>query len=140
MTPLGPVAEDQEREPNEDIDHGEPLEVGVARIGRLPTAEGTDVVRFGLQARQHVVIRVEPPADGGIRLQLTSGATELLRVREPMTGEPFVYDAILELGDYELTLQGAPASIEPYRLSVERADPWALPADLEPNDVLERAR
>jgi Mg-chelatase subunit ChlD len=140
MTPLGPLAEGQEREPNEDIDHAEPLDLGVARIGRLPSQEDTDVVRFGIQARQHVVIRVEPPADGGVRLRLTSGGTELLRVREPVVGEPFVYHTMLELGDYELTLEASSPSIEPYRVSVERADPWALPADLEPNDVLDSAR
>lgn len=140
MTPLGPVADGQEREPNEDLDDAEPLEVGEVRLGRLPTQEDTDVVRFSLETRQHVVIRVDPPADGGVRLQLTSGGTELLRVREPVVGQPFEHHVMLELGDYELTLQGAPVSTQPYRLVVERADPWALPLDLEPNDTLDGAR
>ena len=83
---------------------------------------------------------MDPPTDGAIRLQLTSGGTELLRVREPIVGEPFVYDTVLELGDYELSLQAATPSIEPYQVSVERADAWTLPADLEPNEVLEAAR
>jgi Mg-chelatase subunit ChlD len=140
MTPLGPIAEGQEREPNEDIDHAEPIELGATRVGRLPSAQDTDVVRFGLQARQHVRIHLDPPADAGIRLRLTSGGTELRRVREPVTGEPFVYDAVLELGDYELTLQADTPSIEAYQLRVDRADPWSLPTDLEPNDLPELAR
>ncbi|MFN8519617.1 MAG: VWA domain-containing protein [Chloroflexota bacterium] len=140
LTPLGPVAEGQEREPNETLDDAEPIDVGVTRTGRLPTASDTDVVRFSLETAEHVVIRVDPPADGGVRLQLTSGGTELLRVRQPVAGQPFVHEAWLELGDYELTLQGAPASLGPYRLSIQRGDPWALPADLEPNDTPETAR
>ncbi len=140
MTPLGPVAEGQEREPNEGLDDAEPLDIGVERTGRLPTQSDTDVVRFSLETREHVVIRIDPPADGGVRLQLTSGGTEFLRVREPVPGQAFVHHAMLELGDYELTLQGAPVSTEPYRLVVDRADPWAVPLDLEPNDMPERAR
>jgi hypothetical protein len=140
LIPLDPIAEGQEREPNEDIDHAEPIDIGVTRTGRLPTERDTDVVRFSLEAPEHVVMRIDPPADGAVRLRLTSGGTELLRVREPVTGRPFVYDAWLELGDYELTLTGGPISIEPYRLSVQRADPWSTSADLEPNDTPEQAR
>ena len=47
LAPLGPLAEGQEREPNEDIDHAEPLDIGVTRTARLPTTEDVDVVRFG---------------------------------------------------------------------------------------------
>ena len=140
LTPLGPLARGMEREPNEDADNAEPIDIGETRTGRLPGPEDTDVLRFSLEQSEHVVIRLEPPADGAVRLRLVSGGTELLRVREPVVGEPFVYDARLELGDYEITLSSDSGSVAPYRLLIERADPWMLPADLEPNDTADRAR
>lgn len=140
MTPLGPLAPGTEREPNEDADNAEPLDLGVARTGRLPGPSDTDVMRFSLEASEHVRLRLEPPADDAVRLQLTTGGTELLRSRDPVPGVPFVYDAWLETGDYEITLTTTGGSVEPYRLLVERLDPWDLSADLEPNDVRPAAR
>ncbi len=140
MTPLGPLAPGTEREPNDDADNAEPLDLGVERTGRLPGPGDTDVVRFSLEAAEHLLLRLEPPADDTVRLRLTTGGTEIMRTRQPVTGEPFLYDAWLEVGDYEVTLTTEGGSIQPYHLLVERGDPWDLPADLEPNDVRSAAR
>lgn len=140
MTPLGPLAPGTEREPNEDADNAEPIDLGVVRTGRLPGPSDTDVVRFSLEASEHVRVRLDPPADDGVRVRLTTAGTEIVRTRTPVPGEPFVYDAWLETGDYEVTLTTEGGSVQPYHLLVERADPWDLPADLEPNDVLAAAR
>jgi hypothetical protein len=139
LTPLGPLPEGMEREPNDDPDNAEPLDIGEVRTGRVPGPADTDVLRFSLEQAEHLVLRLEPPADGALRVRLSTGGTELVRVRDAAPGQPWVYDALLELGDYELTLTSDVGSVDPYRLVIDRADPWALPADLEPNDVLDRA-
>ena len=115
LTPLGPRAAGSEREPNNDSDNAEPLSLGEVRTGRLPGPADVDVYRFSLQAQEHVVVHVDPPADGGVRVRLTAGDTELMRVRDPATGQPLVYDVQLPTGDYELALTSDSGSIAPYR-------------------------
>ncbi len=140
MTPLGPLAAGAELEPNNDSDNAEPLDLDRPRSGRLPGAADTDVFRFSLDATEHVTIRLDPPADGGVKVKLVAAGTELMRLSQPVPGQPFAYDAELPVGDYELTLQSDSGSVLPYRLQVQRGDPFALPADLEPNDVAAEAR
>ncbi len=140
MTPLGPLAAGSEREPNNDSNNAEPIDLDEPRAGRLTGPADADVYRFSLEAAEHVVIRVDPPADAGVKVKLMAAGTELMRLREPAAGQPFVYDAALPIGDYELTLESDPGSVRPYELLVERADPYLLPADLEPNDVPAAAR
>ena len=141
MTPLGPLAAGAELEPNNDSDNAEPLDLDRPRSGRLPGAADTDVFRFSLDATEHVTIRLDPPADGGVKVKLVAAGTELMRLSQPVPGEqPFAYDAELPVGDYELTLQSDSGSVLPYRLLVQRGDPFVRPADLEPNDVAAEAR
>ena len=140
MTPLGPLAAGSEREPNNDTNNAEPIDLDELRAGRLTGPADADVYRFSLEAAEHVVIHVDPPADGGVKVKLVTAGTELMRLREPAVGKPFVYDAALPIGDYELTLESDPGSVRPYQLLVERADPFLLPADLEPNDTAAAAQ
>ncbi len=63
-----------------------------------------------------------------------------MRVRQPAPGQPVVWDMELPTGDYELMLSSGSDSIQPYALSLERADPYILPADLEPNGTQDAAR
>ena len=135
MTPLGPLAAGSERESNNDSNNAEPIDLDEPREGRLTGPADADVYRFSLEAAEHVVIRLDPPEDAGVKVKLITAGTELMRLREPAAGTPFVYDAALPIGDYELTLESDPGSVRPYQLLVERADPYLLPADLEPNDV-----
>jgi hypothetical protein len=140
LTPLGPQPPDTEREPNNDTANAEPIDVGEPRIGRVPGPADADLFRFSLEAPSHVVMRLAPPPDGAIRVRLSTGGTELMRTRDPLPGKPFVYDAFLQTGDYEVMLTSESGSIAPYTLIVDRADPWMLPIDLEPNDMVEAAR
>ena len=140
MTPLGPLAEGSERESNDDGNNAEPIELDEPRTGRLPGPADSDVYRFSLEAAEHVVLRLDPPADGGVMVKLLADGTELMRLREPAPGQPLVYDAYLPIGDYELTLRSDSGSVSPYRLLVARGDPYLLPVDLEPNDVPRAAR
>ena len=66
MTPLGPPDPNAEREPNDLPAREERLAVGRERVGRLPASSDTDVYRFDVRGRDHLLLRVEPPNDGDI--------------------------------------------------------------------------
>ena len=140
LTPLGPVLAGTEREPNNDTIDAEPLGIGETISGRLAGPADEDWYRFSLQAPEHIVIRIDPPVDGGVRMRLAAAGTELMRIREPVPGQPVVWDMQLPTSDYELVLTSDSRSIQPYSLVVERADPYVLPADLEPNATVDVAR
>ena len=98
------------------------------RTGRLPDAADVDVYRFSLAAREHVLIALETPADGGISLGIESAGTSIAELDEAVVGEALAYDAMLEPGDYELWLRPGTVSASPYSLSVQRQDPFTPPA------------
>ena len=140
LTPLGPPDPNAEREPNDDEAHAEVMLVADERSGRLPLEADTDIYRFSLAAAEHVLIQVEPPADGAIAYRLANGDTTLLERRVPATGETISYDAALLPGDYLMTLRPGVASSGRYHLSISRLDPFAREADQEPNDMASMAR
>lgn len=140
MTPLGPRAEGAEREPNNDRANAEPIDPGAARTGRLPGSADPDVYRFSLGTAEQVTVRLDPPADAAVQVELSTGTEGVARLREPEPGIPFVHRLALPAGDYEVTLQSASGSVEPYTLRVDREDPFAMVADLEPNDTQASAR
>lgn len=140
LTPLGPRAAGAEREPNNDTANAEPIELGTPRTGRLPGLADTDVYRFSTSVPEHVAIHLDPPPGQSIRMRLLSGGLELFRVRDQVPGAPFDWDGQLPPGDHELELVSTGGSVDPYTLLVSRADPFELPADLEPNDRQALAR
>jgi hypothetical protein len=140
LTPLGPRAAGAEREPNNDTANAEPIELDVPRTGRLPGPADTDVIRFSTSVPEHVAIHLEPPAGTSIRMLLRSGGLERFRVREQTPGAPFDWVGELPPGEHELELTSTAGSVDPYTLLISRADPFTIPADLEPNDRQPLAR
>jgi hypothetical protein len=140
LTPLGPRAAGAEREPNNDTNSAEPIEIDVPRTGRLPGPSDTDVYRFSLEAPEQVTVRVEPPADGAPHVRILAGGLELMRVREPRPGVPIEYPASLPEGDVEIHLQSDSGSVQPYTVTVRRGDPFDESPDLEPNSTMAQAR
>ncbi|MCY7418389.1 MAG: hypothetical protein LH650_07825 [Chloroflexi bacterium] len=140
MTPLGLIDANSEREPNNDALTAQTIVVGTTRVGRLPDAADVDTFRFSITADDHVAIRLDPPADAAIQLDLVSGGTTFTSLREPVTGMPLTYDALLWPGDYEVKVRSDSASVSPYTLRLDRLDPFDLPSDLEPNDTPGLAR
>lgn len=140
LTPLGPRAAGAEREPNNDTANAEPVELDVPRQGRLPGPADTDVYRFSTSVPEHVTIHLDPPPGTSVRMLLRSGGLEQFRVREQTPGVPFDWVGELPPGEHELELTSTAGSVDPYTLLVSRADPFEVPADLEPNDRLSLAR
>ena len=141
ITALGPPDPNAEREPNSDSLHAEPLALGVTRTGRLPIMNDADVFRFSLSAAEHVRIHLDPPADGAVGLRLyNSDGTDIAGTRSADVGVPYTYEARLLPGDYEAWLRPSVASDKPYRLRIDREDPFAVSVDQEPNDTAAQAR
>ena len=136
LTALGPPDPNGERESNNDAVHAEPIRLGQTRIGRLAQDADADVYRFSLQTTEHVLIHIDPPADGGVAFRLETGSTTVGGERSPALGAPIVYDAMLLPGDYDLWLTPGPTSATPYTLKLERGDPFTTSADQEPNNAI----
>lgn len=139
LTVQGSPADGAEREPNDDSGHAETLRISSTRTGRLPTASDWDLYRFTLMGAEHVILRLEPPAGAVIEMGLWYGL-EPVAGRPAQPGEAQAHDLFLPPGDYEVQLRATVPSREPYSLSLERADPFALAADQEPNDSFGQAR
>ena len=142
---LGPPDRYVEREPNDDATRAHALTLGGTRTGLVFPESDRDLYRLSLFAEEHVVVRVDAPDDLALDVEFkdesagSGGIRVRWRAREP--GEPFEYEALLPPGDYLLRVGGGRGeSRAPYRVRVERLEPWALSPDLEPNDAAERAR
>jgi hypothetical protein len=138
--PIGPPDPRAEQEPNDDASGAHVLRIGELRTGLLLESDDLDVYRFFLAAEEHVAIRIEPPADGAVAFALDWDGTRLARRSRLPVGEPESYEALLQPGDYTVSVRADEVSAAEYRIGLERRDPFALPADLEPNDAPAEAR
>jgi hypothetical protein len=134
-SPAGQPDPNAEREPNDTDAQAHRLEFGVPRTGRLSDSTDRDIYRFSLFAPDHVVLKVEGDRDDIIGVELEWGYPSLKQPRGSAAGEPWIYDAFLDPGDYLVRLRSDRRSSAPYRIELRRGDPFILPADLEPNDV-----
>lgn len=139
-TPTGSPTADREHEPNGTIDNAQKIEIGEVRTGRLVEAADTDVYQFFLAAEEHVRIRIEPPVDGDVGFKLERLGSSNINLHGSGPGVPVSFETVLPPGDVTLTLSPDQASTGFYRIVVERLDPFAIPADLEPNNRAEDAR
>ena len=140
LVPLGPPDPSFEREPNDSLDRSQQLRLGETRMGRLSSPRDVDIYRFTLLSEDHVSLAITPPLDGFIGATITWGATSIASPTSIAAGEPIIYDALLPLGTYTVTLGTRQASDQPYTIAVERRDPFLLSDDLEPNDLPGLAR
>jgi hypothetical protein len=139
LTEQGEPVAGSELEPNDDSGHAEPIRIGAARTGRLPTTGDWDLYRFTLTAPTHVVLRFQAPPDSAVELGLWIGLEPVIG-RSARPGELVEEDLALPPADYELQLHSIQPSRETYSLTLEWADPFALADDQEPNDSIHEAR
>ncbi|MFP4036275.1 MAG: OmpA family protein [Desulfobacteraceae bacterium] len=146
--PLGPPDPHAEREPNDDITRAHRAAPDFPRTGYLYESEDVDCYRFSLTAPEILHIKVVPPDDLSVRMELsevyTGGRTNPIAKGSSLEpGDGLVYKALLPAGDYLVELKGDSSdqrSDHPYTLALERLNPFEPPADLEPNDRPEQAR
>lgn len=139
--PLGPPDLRMEREPNDDPSAAHALRSGIPRVGLLLDSRDEDHYRFSLRETEHVVLLVTPPPGVVLRVDI-AGATlsRVLQFTGREAGEPLRFQALLEMGDYSVTLRSqSGGSRTPYRVRLDRLDPYSLPADIEPNNRMEEA-
>lgn len=129
-----------EREPNNTDDRAQKLAFGQAMAGTVSDSTDRDVFRFSLFAQDHVRLTVASEREGPVGVEIEWGYPSPKRPRGQATERPYVYDALLDPGDYMLRLTSGEAEPLPYRVELERADPFELPDDLEPNDTPAQAR
>lgn len=132
-TPTGPPDASAEREPNDSDAEAQRLGFDAPRTGSLSDSSDRDTYRFSLYAPEHLRLSVEPAAPAAIEVELEWGYPSTRRPQGTTEGGPFVYDAVLEPGDYVVRLK-APARVG-YRIGLARADPFDIPSDFEPNDT-----
>lgn len=139
LTPLGPPDPAAEREPNDLPAREERLVVGRERVGRLPTTTDSDVFRFSVRGTDHLVLAVDAPPDGEVEVRLMDGIG-YNRALRATPSEQARFDMLLGPGEWRVMLSPIVPSLERYAIRLERADPFALSDDQEPNDSVRDAR
>lgn len=143
---LGPPDRHSELEPNDDKSRARAVPVNTTVAGLIYPERDEDFYRFSLFAEELVAIRFQPPPELSAQVELiaveTGGSTNsLMRWRSSEPGQRMDYFRVLAPGDYLVPVGwNGSHSKEPYRLRVERLDPWSVPADLEPNNEASDAR
>jgi outer membrane protein OmpA-like peptidoglycan-associated protein len=139
--PLGAPDLRMEREPNDNASSAHTLHFGIPRVGLLMDLDDRDAYRFSLRETEHVVLHVAPPPGLVLRADLESGSLSApVRFTAQQAGEPYRLQARLPMGDYVIILRSqSGASRTPYRVRIDRLDPYDLPADIEPNNSIEDA-
>ena len=140
LTPQGPPDQGAETEPNNDSTRAQPLVLDTPITGRLPETGDVDVYRFSLTAVEHIHLLLTAPADGVISATLLSSGVTVAGQFDPVPGQGWDYDALMQPGDYELWLKPQTPSRSPYELRIGREDPFAVREDQEPNDGAWAAR
>ncbi len=136
LTALGPPDPNSEREPNNQALNAEPFAAGQTRTGRLPTISDVDVFRITVDSADHLRFSVTPPDDAAVQMHIDGGGQRVSDVSGEL-GIPTVYEAVLQPGDYEISLWSrTDPSAGRYSLGVERLDPFLVPADQEPNNTM----
>ena len=129
-----------EREPNNSDDQAQRLAFGQAIKGSVSDSSDRDVFRFSLFAQDHVRLTVTPTGGDPVAVELEWGYPSPKRPQGSAGTLPFVYEALLDPGDYILRLKSDKSSPSPYQVDLARLDPFGLPDDLEPNDTPGQAR
>jgi hypothetical protein len=138
LVPLGKIDKGDEYEPNDDVSRAHPLQAGTPRHGVIGYEDDKDRYMFALETPAHVRIKLVPPADLQLDLQIEGNGSALNLTGNKLGGPGKVveYEAMLNAGDYKLLVSSGRRgkSQHPYELSLELLDPFVLPADREPNN------
>ncbi|MEO6298147.1 MAG: hypothetical protein ABIO62_00765, partial [Paracoccaceae bacterium] len=129
-----------EREPNNSDDQAQRLAFGQPLKGIVSDTSDRDIFRFSLFAQDHVRLTVTPTSGDPIAVELEWGYPSPKRPQGKTAAGPYVFDALLDPGDYILRLKSDKPSPSPYQIDLVRLDPFSLPDDLEPNDSPAQAR
>ncbi|MBA2667859.1 MAG: VWA domain-containing protein [Trueperaceae bacterium] len=133
--PTGPRPEGiMEREPNDDGSRAHRIRPNEPWVGLLAERGDRDVYRFYLGEEAYLRLSVTPPPDGAIDADVRRGFST------PGIGVPYVYQGWFLAGDHVVTLRPQGLSEGYYQILLEVLDPFDLPDDLEPNDVVHEAR
>ncbi len=132
--PLGPPDPDGELEPN-DPANKQRLAFGQTRNGLVADTVDQDWYRFFLPAEDHIRLKLTPPADGHIWMDMYWYAAEVGNGRPARPGEPLVIEGLFPPGDYSVKLAAQKPSDAEYTLSLERLPRFSCPADCEPNGM-----
>lgn len=140
MLPEGPPDPNGEHEPNDSLLQSQPIALEAVRNGRAPDATDVDFYRFSLQNETYVRIEVESPADAQLWLSVNSVVVTVPDLSAQAPGQSLVYDLMLPMGDYSLTIGATIPSMQQYHLRISVLDPAQVPDDLEPNNSAVQAR
>jgi len=140
LTPLGPPLPDGEHESNNYAVTAEPMLVGDTKSGRLVENTDADVYRFSLAAQEHIILTLDAPDDGMVKVLLDWGNALVATAQSAAAGERTTLDLVLLPGDYVVTLTPNQTSTGRYAFTVSRDDPFRLSDDQEPNDTIATAQ
>ncbi|MDH5500537.1 MAG: hypothetical protein OEY72_05470, partial [Gammaproteobacteria bacterium] len=134
--PLGRPERESEFEPNDDPSHAQALRFGEPKRGLISHGGDWDVYRFSLDSDTHLALKITPPPGLKLVMKIQGGALNVTGNRLAKAGEDSVYEALLQAGDYRVTVhsEGGTSSDTPYELRLDSLDPFTWPTDLEPND------
>ena len=140
--PLGPPDPYMEMEPNDEESRAHVLRFARSRLGYLSEDRDEDYYRFSLRSPEHVKLVAVPPADLAMRFVISGGEGGVAEIRGDAPGDSIAYEAYLPLGEYHVRLTPVDGTLGrlPYRIRLDRLDPFILPVDLEPNDDRDHAR
>ena len=132
--PLGPPDPTLEREPNDDPQRMQPLEIGSKRIGLLADTEDTDYYRFHLADWQRIRLSVAPPPGGEIAARLFWDDFEIGRSTGRGQSTSTEREGLFPPGDYQVALTATTPSDGEYILRLEALPRFGCAGDCEPND------
>ncbi len=134
--PFGPPDPTMEMEPNDDESRAHLLRFGRSRLGYLSENRDEDYYRFSLRNPEHLRLETVPPADLAMRFVISGGGGQIAEIRGAGPGDSIAYEAYLPLGEYHVRLTPVDGTLGrlPYRIRLDRLDPFSLPVDMEPND------
>ena len=140
--PLGPPDPAAELEPNDEESRAHILRIGRSRLGYLAEDNDEDWYRFSLKNPEHLRLVVAPPPDLGIRADLNEATKGILRIQGGEVGDSIIYETQLPVGDYYVRVTSERETVAnlPYRIRLDRLDPFGVPGDIEPNDDVKWAR
>jgi len=121
-TPMGEPAASYATGPNDTHHTANSLRPGQPLRGRLHARSDRDYLHFHLPGWNHVLLEVEPEADGSLGASLEWEGATVMSARSVRA--PLRLSQYLPPGDYHLQISGAQVEAVDYAVDLELADPW----------------